>query len=105
MNAAPPVIGNWSGIQTNDYGLYPQNIVFELTKNGGFLIKDANGVLAAKGSYTFSNNVLSGSYKQLSSGETFSFTGTFDPGIQKLSGTLGSGSSVTGQGKWTATKK
>ena len=104
-NSFFPVVGYWSGIQTNDYGLYPQNIIFELTSNGEYLIKDMNGVLAAKGTYTFSNNILTGSYKLFSSSETFSLTGTFDPGIQKLSGTLGSGTSVTGQGKWTVTKK
>ena len=104
-NSFLPVIGNWSGTQTNDYGVYPQNIAFQLTANGEYLIKDMNGVVAAKGAYTFSNNALSGSYKQLSSGETFSFTATFDPATQKISGTLGSGSAITGQGKWTVTKK
>ena len=104
-NSFIPVVGNWSGTQTNDYGLYPQNIAFELTSNGEFLIKDIKGVLAAKGTYTFSNNVLAGSYKQLSSSETFSFTGTFDAGTQKLIGTLGSGTYITGQGKWTVSKK
>ena len=104
-NSFLPVIGNWSGTQTNDYGLYPQNIAFQLTANGEYLIKDMNGVVAAKGAYTFSNNALSGSYKQLSSGETFSFTATFDPATQKISATLGSGSAITGQGKWTVTKK
>jgi|CXWL01.1.fsa_nt_gi hypothetical protein len=104
MNNALPVIGNWSGIQTNDYGLYPQNIVFELTGNGEYLIKDTKGVLAAKGNYTFLNNIVSGSYKQLSSGETFSFKATYDPGTGKMNGTLGSGTSPMGQGKWTVTK-
>ena len=97
--------GNWAGIQTNDYGSYPQSIAFELTKNGEYFIKDANANIAASGTYTFSNNIINGSYKLLSSGETFSFTGTFDPATYKITGTLGSGSSVTGQGKWWATKK
>ncbi|MDZ4795295.1 MAG: hypothetical protein SGI83_13525 [Bacteroidota bacterium] len=99
------IIGKWSGIQTNDYGQFPQAISFDLTDNGEYLIKDVNGVLAAKGSYNFSNNVINGSYKLLSSGETISFTGTYDPGTQKLSCTLGTGTSTTGQGKWVGVKK
>jgi hypothetical protein len=99
------IAGNWIGTQTNDYGLYPQNIAFELTANGEYLIKDMNGAVAARGSYIFSNNLLSGSYKQLSSGEIFSFAATFDPATQKISGTLGSGNAVTGQGKWSVIKK
>ncbi|MGB3005232.1 MAG: hypothetical protein WBC06_01900 [Chitinophagaceae bacterium] len=105
INTNLVVAGNWVGIQTNNEGLYPQNIVFELTNNGEYLIKDAKGVLAAKGNYTFSGNVLSGSYKLFSSSETFSFNGTFDANTQKITGTLGSGTAVTGQGKWAATKK
>lgn len=110
-NQAPNILisqtltGNWTGTQTNDHGMYPQAISFELTGNGDFLIKDQSGTLASKGTYTFSNNIISGSYKQLSSGETFSFSGTFDPSTQQLSGTLGSGTAINGQGKWTATKK
>ena len=102
---AVTLTGNWAGIQTNDYGLYPQNIVFELTGNGEFLIKDNNGLLAAKGAYTFSNNIINCTYKQLSSGETFSFIGTYDTNTQKLTCTLGNGTATTGQGKWIATKK
>ena len=99
------ISGAWAGTQTNDNGLYPQNIAFELTGNSDFLVKDNIGTLAAKGTYTFSNNIINGSYKQFSSGETFSFTGAFDPATQKLSCTLGTGTATTGQGKWVATKK
>jgi hypothetical protein len=99
------VAGSWAGTQTNDYGMYPQNIAFELTANGEYLVKDINGVVAARGTYTFSNNLLSGSYKQLSSGEAFSFSAIFDPATQKISGTLGSGNAVTGQGRFTLSRK
>jgi len=99
------LVGNWAGTQTNDDGVYPQAILFELAAGGQYLSKDRNGVLAAKGSYTFSNNIITGSYKQLSSGEIFSFTGTYDPATQKLNCSQGSGSSTKGQGKWVVTKK
>lgn len=97
------IAGNWSGTQTNDYGMYPQNIRFELTSNGAFLIKDVNGLLAAQGTYTFQNNIFSGSYKLFSSSETFSFTGGLDAS-QKLVFSLGTGNSTTGQGRCTASK-
>lgn len=97
------ISGAWAGTQTNNG--YIQNIGFELTDNGEYLIKDNNGLLAAKGSYTFSNNSINGTYKLLSSGETYSFTGTFDPVTQKLNCTLGNSPSTTGQGIWVVTKK
>lgn len=103
-NTTLAVAGRWTGHQTNDAGLYPQAIAFELTANNEFIIKDGKGTVASKGTYSFSNNAISGSYKQLSTGETFSFSGAFDPKAQKISGTLGSGTSVTGQGKWVVTR-
>lgn len=99
------LVGIWAGTQTNSEGLFPQNIQFELTDKHEFLVKDANGVLSAQGTYNYFNNVFSGSYRQFSSGETFSFNGTYNLATQKLTGTLGVGSSTTNQGKWEVTKK
>lgn len=104
-NNALTVAGNWSGTQTNDNGLYPQNFGFELTTNGEIVIKDMNGAIAAKGNFTIANNIITGWYKQFSSSETFSLSATYDPATLKISGTLGSGTAVTGQGKWVVTKK
>jgi hypothetical protein len=103
-NSTLAVAGRWTGTLTNDYGLYPQNIAFELTTNNEFLIKDKNGTLVAKGNYSFSNNVITGNYKQLSNSETFSFTGNLDAATQKMTCSQGSGTSTTDQGKWTVTK-
>jgi hypothetical protein len=98
-------VGNWSGTQTNDYGQYPQAINFELTSNNEFLMTvKSTGAVAVRGTYTISGTSISGSYKQLSSGETFSFTGTFDSQTQKLTCTLGTGNVTQGQGKWVMSK-
>jgi hypothetical protein len=98
-------VGNWSGTQTNDYGQYPQAINFELTNNNEFLMTvKSTGAVAVRGTYTTSGISISGSYKQLSSGETFSFTGTFDSNTQKLTCTLGSGNATKGQGILTMSK-
>lgn len=93
------VTGNWSGTQTTDSGLYPQAVAFQLTNTGEFIMGTA-----AKGTYVFANNTISGSYKQFSSGETFSFSGTYDPATQKITCTLGPGTAVKGQGKWVVSK-
>jgi hypothetical protein len=65
----------------------------------------STGAVAVRGTYTTSGTSISGSYKQLSSGETYSFTGSFDSNSQKMICTIGAGGSVTGQGKWEVTKK
>lgn len=98
------IAGNWTGTQTNDYGQYPQAFNFQLTTAGEFLITNQNGSVAVRGTYSFSNNIINGSYKLSSSGETISFTGNYDPTTQKLNCTMGSGTNTTGQGKLVATK-
>jgi hypothetical protein len=103
-NSTLAVAGRWTGTLTNDYGLYPQNFVFELTTNNEFLMKDNNGTLVAKGNYSFANNLITGNYKQFSNSETYSFTGNLDAATQKMTCTQGSGSSTTGQGKWIFAK-
>ena len=96
--------GSWSGTQTNDNGLYPQAFAFQLTDRGVLSMSDSKGVVAAQGTYTFVNNVFNATYKQFSSSETFSMTGTYDAGTQKLTCTQGSGTAVNGQGKITVSR-
>jgi len=104
-NSIPASItGTWAGPITSEDLLSSGQIDFELTGNGEYLIKDING-LVAQGTYTFSNNIINGTYKLVSNGETFSFAGTLDPVTQKLSCTMGTSPSTTGQGMWVVTKK
>jgi len=104
INASLAVAGRWTGTLTNDSGLYPQNFSFELTANNEFMIKDKNGSLVARGTYSYSNKMITGIYKQLSNSETYSFAGNFDEATQTMTCTQGSGTSTTGQGKWIANK-
>lgn len=97
--------GTWIGTQTNDDGLYPQAISFQLSNAGEFIVADQRGVVAAKGNYAFSNNNFSGSYKTFNDGETYSLTGTYEPNTQNLSISRGLGTATTGQGKWLVRKK
>lgn len=97
--------GNWSGTQTTETGLYPQNMGFQLTSANEFLVKtQSTGEIACRGTYTTSGMSISGSYKQFSSGETFNFTGSYDAATGKMTCTLGTGSSLTNQGKWIVTR-
>lgn len=97
--------GNWSGTRTNDDGLYPNAFGFELTSSNEFIMRvQSTGDIACRGTYAVSGTSISGSYKQLSSGETISFTGSYDHNTQKMTCTQGAGSSTTGQGKWTVTR-
>jgi hypothetical protein len=99
------ITGKWSGTQTNDYGQYPQAVAFTLTNAGEIIMaNEKTGAVAAQGTYTFLNNIINGSYKLLSSGETISFTGTYDANTKKMNCSLGAGASTTGQGKWVVSK-
>jgi hypothetical protein len=97
--------GKWTGTQTNDNGVYPQAVAFTLTNAGEIIMaNEQSGVIGAQGTYTFVNNIIKGSYKLLSSSETISFTGSYDPNTRKMTCTLGMGSATTGQGKWVVSK-
>jgi hypothetical protein len=98
-------VGTWSGTQTNETGLYPQAISFQLTSSNEFLmIQASTGIVAVRGTYTTSGTSISGSFKYLSSGDILSFTGSFDSNTQKMNCRIGLGSSTTGMGKWEVTK-
>ena len=84
-NKALFLSGDWSGIQTNDLGLSPQPISFQLSNADEFIMADENGLVAAKGNYSISGNNFSGSHKQLSDGSTYSLIGTYDPNMQSIS--------------------
>jgi hypothetical protein len=103
-NPLDAVSGIWTGTQTSDDGQYPQQISFQLTPSGEFIMANQNGVTAAKGTYAYSGNTITGTYKLTSSGESIRFTGNFDPTSQKLTCTQGYDPKTTGQGKWIATK-
>lgn len=103
--SASTLAGLWSGSQTDMTGLYPQAINFTLTGNGQFLMgNNQNGVYPVSGTFVISGNSISGTYKQASSGEIFSFTAIYDAATQKLSGTTGAGTAITGNSKWTVAK-
>ncbi len=99
--ASVSLVGSWLGTLTNDNGLYPQTFTFQLTDRGEIIMASSNGTVAAKGTYSFINNSFNAAYKLFSSSETFAIAGTYDAGTQKLTCTQGSGTAITGQGKFT----
>lgn len=103
-NTGISLVGSWTGTQTTDAGLYPQAFQFQLTDKGEFLMTTSTGTVAANGTYTYKDNRFTASFKQLSSGETFTIAGTYDGNTQKLNCTMGSGTNTTGQGRITLSR-
>ncbi|HEX7847088.1 MAG TPA: hypothetical protein VF476_14905 [Chitinophagaceae bacterium] len=105
-SSASAIIGKWSGTQTNDDGLYPNPISFELTGNGEFIMADSrSGLVSARGVYNYADYTITGSYKMLSSGETIAFAGTYDPFKKQITCSLGMGNPPKGQGRWNVIKQ
>lgn len=99
------VSGKWAGTQTSASGQYPQAVAFTLTNAGEItMASEQTGAIAAQGTYTFVNNSINGSYKLLSSGETISFTGSYNASTKKMTCSLGMGDKTTGQGTWVVSK-
>ncbi|MGF2412616.1 hypothetical protein [Ferruginibacter sp.] len=99
------VSGKWTGTQTNASGQYPQAVAFTLNNAGEIIMaSEQTGAIAAQGTYTFVNNIINGSYKLLSSGETISFTGSYNPNTKKMTCSLGMSDKTTGQGTWVVSK-
>jgi hypothetical protein len=99
---ATNVAGTWTGTYGNGQNNAPNFYCFKLNADGTMQVADANGNIIAKGSYMFSNNMLSGTYTYNNNNLSFSFAATLS-GTQ-LNGTWGSGTSTTGGGKWVMNK-
>lgn len=104
VGANVSLVGSWAGTLTNDYGLYPQAFSFQLTDKGEIVMVSSNGTIAAKGTYSYMNNLFNASYKLYSSSEMFAIAGTYDANTQQLTCTQGSGTAITGQGKFIVGK-
>lgn len=101
--SSPGIAGKWEGSYGNGEVNSPNYYSFILNADGSMQVVAANGNIMAKGSYTFTNNQLSGSYTYNNSG-TYSFAAVMDS-KGSLNGTWGSGSNVRGGGRWIMNKK
>lgn len=95
------VAGRWTGTYGNGNASTPNYYSFQLNTDGRMQLIGSNGAVIANGTYTFSNNQLTGTYNYTSSG-TYSFRGTLSGNT--LTGTWGSGNNSQGGGNWVMTK-
>lgn len=95
------IAGRWTGTYGNGNARTPNFYSFQLNTDGRMQLLAANGSVIANGTYTFSNNQLTGNYSYTSSG-TYSFSATLSGNT--LTGTWGSGNNQQGGGNWVMTK-
>lgn len=96
------VTGRWTGTYGNGNASTPNYYSFQLNTDGRMQLIGSNGSVIANGTYTFSNNQLTGTYSYTSSG-TYSIRGTLAGNT--FTGTWGSGNNPQGGGNWVMTKK
>jgi hypothetical protein len=96
------IVGTWTGTYGTGQNNAPSFYSFKLNTDGTMQVADARGNAIAKGSYTFLNNQLNGTYVYTNNNTAFSFAATLS-GTQ-LNGTWGSGNNTSGGGKWVMNK-
>jgi hypothetical protein len=105
MGGVPPAAGSIAGSWVGTYGTgqnnTPSYYSFKLNADGTMQVVGANNSVIANGTYSFSNNQLTGKYTY-SNGGAFSFAATLSG--SQLNGTWGSGTNVSGGGKWVMNK-
>ncbi|RXK62107.1 hypothetical protein ESA94_03585 [Lacibacter luteus] len=96
------VAGIWKGT----YGTGSSNNTtfysFQLNPDGTMNVLDASGKSIAAGTYNLNNNQLTGIYRYTGNNNAFSFAASVKG--SQMEGTWGSGSNVSGGGRWMMTK-
>ena len=98
---ATSIAGAWVGTYGTGQNSGPSYYSFKLNADGTMQVVAANNSVIASGTYTFSNNQLSGKYTYTNGG-VFSFTATLSG--SQLNGTWGNNVNVSGGGKWLMNK-
>ena len=94
--------GVWKGTFGSGANNGPNYYSFQLNADGTMQVLDGSGKSIATGTYTFSNNQLSGFYRYNGASNGFSFAATLT-GTQ-LNGTWGPGTTASGGGRWVMNK-
>ena len=100
------ITGNWEGTSGTGISIGPNFYSFLLMSNGNMKVLDVNGNIIASGKFSFSNNRFSTTYTY-TNGSTFSAAATLITlnGDNQLTGTWGSGTNISGGGKWIMSKQ
>jgi hypothetical protein len=94
--------GVWKGTFGSGTNNGPNYYSFQLNADGTMQVLDGSGKSIATGTYTFSNNQISGFYRYNGANTGFSFAATLT-GTQ-LNGTWGPGTNANGGGRWLMNK-
>ncbi|HEX7905331.1 MAG TPA: hypothetical protein VF487_15770 [Chitinophagaceae bacterium] len=95
------IAGRWTGTYGMGESSAPDFYSFQLNADGSMQVYSLKGGVVANGTYSFTNNVITGTYTY-TNGTMFSFTGTAINNT--MTGTWGNARSVSGGGKWVMTK-
>ncbi len=96
------ITGKWTGTYGSGEYAIPNFYSFQLNTDGTMQLLNEIGGIAANGTYSLINNVITGNYKY-NSGSVFSFTGAVQNN-NNMSGTWGGGNNVSSGGKWILNK-
>lgn len=103
-STATSIAGHWVGTYGNGESNNPNYYSFRLNTDASMQVIAANGNVMANGTYTFTNNQLTGTYVYNNNAGSYSFSATMDAN-GTLTGTWGSGTNVRGGGRWIMTRK
>ncbi len=99
--------GNWEGYQSNGFG-GPLNYFAISFQANGTLVVSANSPTSpdlANGNWTLVTDSVRASFTYTVSALSYTLVGKYTSGTNSISGTLGSGTSTTGAGVFSLTKK
>lgn len=96
------IAGVWKGTFGSGNNNGPNYYSFQLNTDGTMFVLDGTGKSIATGTYTFSNNQLNGFYRYNGANTGFSLAATLS-GTQ-LNGSWGTGTNVSGGGRWVMSK-
>ena len=96
--------GVWTGKSVTESNNSTSFYSFEIKANGTLNRLDEAGAVAGTGTWSVSNNIFEGTYKNTNNAK-FSVIGSYNKGLAKILGNWGYGNSVTNGGTWEMTRK
>ena len=96
--------GIWTGKSVTESNNSTSFYSFQIKPDGTLNRLDEAGAVAGTGTWSVSNNIFEGTYKNTNNAK-FSVIGSYNKGLAKILGNWGYGNSVTNGGTWEMTRK
>jgi hypothetical protein len=96
--------GVWTGKSVTESNNSTSFYSFEIKPDGTLNRLDEAGAIAGTGTWSVSNNIFEGTYKNANNAK-FSVIGSYNKGLAKILGNWGYGNSVTNGGTWEMARK